>query len=98
MYHQAMPFEWDADKNRQNQMKHGVSFEMAELAFEDPWRVIRFDKKHSTKREKRFYCYGAVRGRILTVRFCRRQGRIRIFGAAYTRYGKEEYETENPSS
>jgi uncharacterized protein len=56
MYHQVMPFEWDADKDRKNQMKHGVSFEMAQLVFEDPWRVIRFDKKHSTKREKRFYC------------------------------------------
>jgi len=26
MYYQAMPFECDADKNQQNQMKHGVSF------------------------------------------------------------------------
>ena len=93
-----MPFEWDTDKDRENQMKHCVSFEMAQLVFEDPWRVIRFDKQHSTKREKRFYCYGAVRGRILTVRFRRRQGRIRFFGAAYTRHGKDGYETENQSS
>ncbi|MCI0625589.1 MAG: BrnT family toxin [Acidobacteria bacterium] len=97
MYDQAMIFEWDAVKDWENQMKHGVSFEKAQLAFHDPWRVIRYDKKHSTKHEKRFYCYGAIRGRVLTVRFCRRQGRIRIFGAAYTQHGREEYEKKNPS-
>jgi uncharacterized protein len=91
-----MVFEWDAAKNLENQRKHGVSFETAQMAFDDPWRVIRFDKKHSTKLERRFYCFGLVRGRVLTVRFCRRQGGIRIFGAAYEARGAQAYEEENP--
>ncbi|TRU81669.1 MAG: BrnT family toxin, partial [Microcystis novacekii Mn_MB_F_20050700_S1] len=33
-------FEWDEDKNRLNQQKHDVSFELAQYAFFDPNRVI----------------------------------------------------------
>ena len=28
-------FEWDPEKDIENQMKHGVSFEEAQLAFQD---------------------------------------------------------------
>ena len=31
-----MRFEWDDEKNRVNIEKHGVSFELATLVFEDP--------------------------------------------------------------
>lgn len=40
-------FEWDEEKNQQNQRKHGVSFSLAQLAFTDPKRVIAKDIKHS---------------------------------------------------
>jgi uncharacterized DUF497 family protein len=33
-------FQWDENKNRMNQKKHGVSFSLAQLAFLDPCRVI----------------------------------------------------------
>ena len=39
----AVTFEWDSDKDRINQSKHGVSFEEAQLAFVDPKRVIAID-------------------------------------------------------
>jgi uncharacterized protein len=51
------------------------------------------DRTHSQK-EPRFFCYGEVDGRILTVRFTLRNGNIRIFGAAYWRKGQKRYEQE----
>jgi uncharacterized DUF497 family protein len=41
-------FEWDATKDRENQLRHGVSFTMAQFAFADPRRVIALDTSHST--------------------------------------------------
>lgn len=42
-------FEWDEKKNRQNQAKHDVSFELAQYAFADPNRVIAEDCVHIAK-------------------------------------------------
>ena len=75
-------FEWDDSKDRENQNKHGVSFETAQHAFADARRVIAEDLEHSQK-ENRFYCIGRVSSGILTVRFTYRKKRIRIFGAGY---------------
>ena len=36
-------FEWDLDKDAENQQKHGVSFNLAQEAFLDPNRVIARD-------------------------------------------------------
>jgi uncharacterized DUF497 family protein len=54
-------FEWDAAKDRANQLKHGVPFLLAQRAFLDPQRVILEDLKHSAK-EPRHYCVGRVMG------------------------------------
>lgn len=87
-----MRFEWDINKDALNIEKHGVSFEHAKQAFFDEKRVLRHNKKHSTKNEKRFYCYGKDRdGEIMTVRFTVRGDAIRIIGAGYWREGKEYY-------
>lgn len=45
-------FEWDEDKNQDNQAKHGVSFEEAHHAFEDPYSLIIEDEEHSAKEER----------------------------------------------
>jgi len=87
-------FEWNPNKDRENQDKHGISFAKAQYAFADPRRVIAEDLSHSG-REKRYYCFGTVGGGILTVRFTYRAGVIRIFGAGYWRKGKAIYEREN---
>jgi hypothetical protein len=84
-------FEWDEEKDRQNQLKHGISFDLAQYAFGDPDRVIAEDVDHS-QAEKRYYCVGKVGDGILTVRFTYRKYRIRIIGAGYWRKGKEIYE------
>jgi uncharacterized protein len=87
-------FEWDVEKDLENQAKHGVSFAQAQYAFADPRRVIAEDLSHS-QTEKRYYCFGAVEGGILTVRFTYRLKTIRIFGAGYWRKGRQIYEREN---
>ena len=87
-------FEWDAAKDRENRLKHGVSFTMAQFAFADPRRVIALDTSHSTD-EGRYFCFGEIGGGILTVRFTYRSNVIRIFGAGYWRKGKRIYEREN---
>lgn len=87
-------FEWNEDKNAENVKKHGVSFETAQYAFTDLRLVIAEDLEHSQK-EKRFYCFGRVKGGILTVRFTYRKNRIRIIGAGFWRKGKKIYEEKN---
>ncbi|NLG16320.1 MAG: BrnT family toxin [Fibrobacter sp.] len=88
-------FEWDNRKNYQNIEKHNISFEIAQYAFNDPDRVIALDRKHSTYKEKRFFCYGKVQNHIVTVRFTWRNGNIRIFKAGYWREGKDVYYEKN---
>lgn len=87
-------FDWDPDKDRDNQSKHGVSFTEAQFAFADPRRVIAEDLSHSSS-EKRYYCFGETGGGVLTVRFTYREGVIRIIGAGYWRKGKRVYDREN---
>jgi len=87
-------FEWDDSKNAQNKEKHGVSFYEAQYAFADLQRVIIEDLDHDGD-EDRFFCFGKVKGGIMTVRFTVREGRIRIIGAGYWRKGKKIYEQEN---
>jgi len=50
-------FEWDEEKDKENQIKHGVSFVTAQKVFLDPQRVIAEDIAHSSE-EDRFYCIG----------------------------------------
>jgi hypothetical protein len=87
-------FEWDPDKDQENQEKHGIPFVVAQFAFADPDRVFAEDSSHSSK-EKRHFCFGRVEDGIVTVRFTYRDDLIRIFGAGYWRKGKRIYEREN---
>jgi uncharacterized DUF497 family protein len=87
-------FEWDASKNRINQSKHGIGFELAQHAFFDPLRVIAEDLDHSSG-EQRYFCFGRVDDAVVTVRFTWRREKIRIFGAGYWRKGKAIYEKAN---
>jgi uncharacterized DUF497 family protein len=87
-------FEWDLDKDKLNQDKHGIAFSLAQLAFFDKNRVILEDMEHS-ENEKRYYCLGIVAGGVMTVRFTWRNNKIRIIGAGYWRKGKKIYEEKN---
>ena len=87
-------FEWDEEKDKENQAKHHVSFAAAQQAFLDPHRVIAEDMAHSSE-EDRYYCIGRVDGGIMTVRFTYRSSVIRIYGAGYWRKGRKIYENQN---
>ncbi len=87
-------FDWNEDKDIENQVKHGVSFSLAQRAFLDPRRVILKDLIHS-RGEERYYCIGRVEDGILTVRFTYRETVIRIIGAGYWGKGRRTYEKQN---
>jgi hypothetical protein len=93
MEHVADDFVWDIRKELANIRKHGLDFSAATEAFSDLQRKIYVDSKHSEE-EPRYFCIGAVGGRIITVRFVYRDGKIRIFGAGCWRKGVSLYESE----
>ncbi len=41
-------FDWDPNKDLENQEEHGVSFRDAQYAFADPQRVLALDASHAT--------------------------------------------------
>lgn len=49
-------FEWDAEKDRINREKHGISFEEASVIFSDP--LLTAPDKRQDYGEKRFISYG----------------------------------------
>lgn len=73
-------FEWDDTKAAQNFATHGVSFEAARLAFEDPFALEREDRRHDYG-EDRFILLGIVEERVLVVAFTVRGERTHIISA-----------------
>lgn len=86
-----MDFEWDADKAAENVRKHKISFAEAAESFSDPDGFVVRDDKHSDKEERYYWIGKTASGKILTTRFTRRQGRIRIIGSAQWREFKGMY-------
>lgn len=79
----SISFTWDERKNRQNQKKHGVSFEEAQSVFFDDDAREFFDPDHSED-EARFLLVGrSYRLRVLLICHCYREneGVIRIISA-----------------
>lgn len=60
-------FEWDPKKARSNIKKHGVTFEEAATAFQDPRMLNMYDPDHS-ELEDRWVTLGISRsGRLLVI-------------------------------
>ncbi len=55
-----MEFTWDERKNRVNRQKHGISFEIAMLAFDDPYHISRQERE--VDGESRWQTIGMVKG------------------------------------
>jgi uncharacterized DUF497 family protein len=91
-----MRFEWDAAKSAANLKKHGVSFELAITAFDDPRALVAPDLKHSTTAESREWLIGeADGGKVLVVVFTKRlQGQVyRVISARRaSRRERKQYE------
>jgi uncharacterized protein len=55
-------YEWDEDKNRKNQQKHGgISFEMATLVFEDEHCLVHTGHIDDQTGEQRWIVLGMAR-------------------------------------
>ena len=87
-----MTFEWDDEKNINNQKKHdGISFEIAVRVFLDDKRLERFDEEHPTLEEERWNVLGLVE-KVLFVAYTERKDNIRIISARKaTKQEAEEY-------
>lgn len=79
----SIKFEWDENKNRINQKKHGISFDEATTVFYDEEALVIDDPEHSEE-EERFIILGlSSRANLLVVCHCCRDSDtvIRIISA-----------------
>jgi uncharacterized DUF497 family protein len=65
-------FEWDRTKAAANYKKHGVRFEHAVLAFEDPFALVELDESEEYG-EDRFLLIGRAAGGIVVVVYTERR-------------------------
>jgi len=88
-------FEWDSEKAKSNLEKHGVSFEEAGSALDDPREITVFDPDHSDA-EDRYLSIGlSTFGRVLVVSYTERGERVRIISARVAnKRERKEYEEE----
>jgi len=71
-----MEFEWDPTKSVSNEEKHGISFEQAITAFDDPYALLAPDEKHSTENEMREWLIGESDFGVLVVVFTKRGRKV----------------------
>ena len=59
---------WTAEKNADNKLKHGISFETAQYVFADPNRLERIDRSESNvSGEERWQTIGKAEGIVFVV-------------------------------
>jgi uncharacterized protein len=91
-----MSFEWDHGKAKTNLKKHGISFDEAASAFDDPAAVIFDDEEHSAEEARSIIVGYSIIGRLLLVSFTERKpgSRLRIISARKaTRKEQRAHET-----
>jgi uncharacterized protein len=76
-------FDWDESKNRANRRKHGIWFEEARSAFEDPRALLVSDTEHSEDEERVALLGVTAASRLIVVVHCYREGDslVRIISA-----------------
>ena len=90
-------FEWEIEKAQLNAAKHGVTFEEARQAFDDPHAVEVFDEAHSID-EARYQLIGLSGHCLLFVIFTMRGARQRIIHARKATKSMEQFYVEqNPT-
>jgi|SRR5580704_3720595 uncharacterized DUF497 family protein len=60
-----MRFEWDAVKSHRNLARHGISFETASLAFEDPRMLVQKDR--IVDDEERWQALGLIGSAVIVL-------------------------------
>ena len=90
---ETIKFEWDENKNRINQHKHGISFTEAKTVFYDEEALVINDPEHSEK-EERFIILGlSNKANLLVVCHCYRASEtvIRIISARKATRTESQY-------
>ena len=90
----TVSFEWDDEKEKINQKKHGIDFSTAKNVFFDENRLERFDYLHSNSDEERYITIGSVGDItvIIALIYTQRRESIRIISARNaTKKEKEAY-------
>ncbi len=62
-----MKYEWNEEKNRLNQQKHGISFEEAKEVFDDALHISKLDKRFSYFEERWITVGSTSKHKILVV-------------------------------
>jgi len=76
-----LKFEWDPNKAKRNERKHGISFQEAATVFGDPLSITFEDPDHSLE-ENRYVTFGlSLQRHLLVVAHTPRKGRTRIINA-----------------
>ncbi|MBF0290280.1 MAG: BrnT family toxin [SAR324 cluster bacterium] len=90
-----LTFEWDPNKAKINMERHGISFDEASTAFQDPLSLTIDDPLHS-EYEDRFILIGlSHRNRMLVVVHTERGDNIRIISARkMTKQERKYYESD----
>lgn len=89
----SLSFEWDDKKSSENHRKHGVSFQEAKTAFNDPLAITIYDPDHSIVEDRLIDVGLSVVGRILVVCYTERGTTIRIVSSRVaTRRERRIYE------
>jgi len=89
-----MKFTWDPEKEKENQRKHGVSFEEATTVFSDPLAGTILDPDHSIE-ESRFLTIGhSSNNRLIVVSHTEEGDNFRIISAREaTTHERKSYES-----
>jgi uncharacterized protein len=86
-------FEWDTEKAKENEHKHGVSFAEAAEVVGDDYSSTVPDPDHAED-EERYLIFGVSKtGQFLVVSYTEREERIRVISArAMTSRERKAYE------
>jgi uncharacterized DUF497 family protein len=62
-----MKYEWDENKNKLNQQKHGISFEEAKEVFEDALQISKLDHRFNHFEERWITVGATLKHKVLVV-------------------------------
>ena len=80
-----MEFEYDPEKSKTNQNKHGITFEAAQKL----WQGLSVEFAAQQEYENRFARIGLLEGKLYTCIYTLREDRIRIISCRRSRKKEE---------
>jgi len=80
-------FEFDPEKSKANQLKHGLDFISAQQLWDDPWRVVIPTRCSD---EKRWLMIANLEGLFWTTIYTMRDHRVRIISVRKSRDDEKE--------